>query len=202
MDCHGAHSCPDPRMMSLSLFSQLVDEKGRELTPWRFMRSECRSPQHIGAADPNKTLSWADIRSAIQRIGVPQAHVLGPEFTLVNLDTTFYTKVAPFDRSFVLLGFDVDVRITPVSYIWRWGDDTTTTTHRPGRPYPATDVTHTYRYATDEGETVPVRVDVAYRADFRIDGGAWAHVNDQLVIVGATRQLPIKQASAVLVPPR
>lgn len=202
MDCRGAHTCHAPRTLLLNLFSQLLDTEDQALSPWRFMRSECRSAQHIGAGDPNKTLSWSDIRSAIQRIGVPRAKVLGPAFTLVNLDTTFYTTVAPLDRSFVLLGFDVDVHITPVTYIWRWGDDSTTTTHRPGRPYPATDVTHTYRHATQEGETVPVRVDVAYRADFRIDGGAWAHVNDQLVIVGATRQLPIKQASAVLVPSR
>lgn len=166
------------------------------------MRSECRSPSHIGAAAPRKTLSWADIRSAIQRIGVPPAEVEGPAYTLVNLQTSFYTQVVPFDRSFVLLGFHVDVHITPVSYIWHWGDDTTTTTHRPGRPYPAKDVTHTYSHATDPGVTVPVRVDVAYRAQFRIDGGDWARVNDQLVIAGTTRQIPIKQASAVLVPTR
>ncbi len=131
---------------------------------------------------------------------MPPASVEGPDYTLVNLRTTFYTKVAAFDRSFVLLGFHVDVHITPASYIWTWGDGSTTTSHGPGRPYPARDVTHTYLHATDPGVTLPLRVDVAYRAEFRIDGGDWNSVTDQLVIAGTTRQLPVKQASAVLVP--
>jgi hypothetical protein len=200
MDCREAHSCGDPRMLSLSLFSQLVDGNGHPVTGWRYMRSECRSPSHIGPADPRHPLTWSDIRAAIKRIGVPPSSVEGPHYTLVNLRTTFYTKAAPFDRSFVLLGYHVDVHITPVTYIWRWGDSSTSTTHQPGRPYPARDVTHTYRHATDEGVTLPLRVDVAYRATFRIDGGDWVSVSDQLVIAGTTRQLPVKQASAVLVP--
>jgi hypothetical protein len=126
--------------------------------------------------------------------------VEGPTYTLVNLRTTFYTKVAAFDRSFVLLGFRVDVHITPASYVWYWGDGSTTTTDRPGRPYPARDVTHTYVQATDPGVTLPLRVDVGYHAEFRIDGGDWSSVTDQLVIAGTPRQLPVKQASAVLVP--
>jgi hypothetical protein len=131
---------------------------------------------------------------------VPPARVEGPTYTLVNLRTTFYTSASAFDRSFVLLGYHVDVHITPVTYIWRWGDGETTTTHIPGRPYPAKDVTHTYLHATDPGVTLPLRVDVGYRAEFRIDGGDWRCVSAQLVIAGTTRQLPIKQASAVLVP--
>lgn len=200
MDCRAAHSCDDQRLLSLSLFSQLVDRLSKPLTPWRYMRSECRSPSHVGAADPRKTLSWEDIRAAIKRIGVPPAQVEGPDYTLVNLRTTFYTEAAAFDRSFVLLGFHVDVHITPASYIWHWGDGSTTTTHTPGRPYPSTDVTHLYRHATDVGAPIALRVDVAYHAQFRVDGGDWMSVNDQLVIAGTTRLLPVKQASAVLVP--
>ncbi len=164
------------------------------------MRSECRSASRVGAGDPRKTLSWADIRAAIKRIGVPPATVEGPNYTLVNLRTTFYTDASAFDRSFVLLGFHVDVHITPQTYIWHWGDGSTTTTDHPGRPYPAKDVTHTYLHATDAGVTLPLRVDVGYHAQFRIDGGDWMSVNDQLVIAGTTRNIPIKQASAVLVP--
>lgn len=200
MDCLGAHTCNDKRFLSLSLFSQLVDDKGKPLSAWRYMRSECRNPSSIGAGQPRKTLSWSDIRDALRRIGVPPAEVEGPDYTLVNLETTFYTNASAFDRSFRLLGFHVDVQITPASYIWHWGDGSTTTTQRPGRPYPAKDVTHTFRHATDPGVTLPLRVDVAYRAQFRIDDGDWSSVNDELVIAGTTRQLPIKQASAVLVP--
>jgi hypothetical protein len=200
MNCRGAHRCTDPKLLSLSLFSQVVDGTGHALTAWRYMRSECRKPSNIGKGQPRHTLTWADVRAAIKRIGVPPAIVEAPDYTLVNLRTTFYTHVPPFDRTLSIIGFVVDVHITPVRYIWHWGDGSTTTTHTPGRPYPARDVTHTYRHATDPDETVPIRVDVAYQASFRVDGGDWVSVNDQLIIEGATLQLPVKQASAVLVP--
>lgn len=199
LDCRQAHNCDDPMLLLQSLWGQLVDNSGGIIIPWRYLRSECRDPDKVGPTQRHQ-LTWSDIRDALRRIGVPPAEVEGPAYTLVNLQTTFYTSAGAFDRSFDLLGFQVDVHIIPVSYIWHWGDGVTTTTHRPGRPYPAKDVTHTYVHATDPGVTLPVRVDVAYRAQFRIDGGDWTSVNDQLVIAGLTRQLPIKQASAVLVP--
>lgn len=202
MDCRGAHSCVNPRLLSLTLFSELVDADGGVIDPWRYMRSRCLTPSHIGPGDPRKTLSWEDIRTAIRKVPVPPALVEGPAYTLVNLRTTFYTHAESIDKSLVILGFRLDLHIVPVSYIWHWGDDTTSTTSVPGRPYPATDVTHTYRHATAAGATVPLRVDVAYQAHFRVDGGAWNAVNDRLVIAGTTRQLPVKQASAVLVPNR
>lgn len=200
MDCRSAHMCSDPFLMLLALFSQLVDKDGHVVEPWRYMRSECRSPQRIGPAEPRKTLSWEDIRAAIRKIPVPPSRVEGPAYTLVNLETTFSTHADTIDKTLVILGFRLDLHIVPVSYIWHWGDDTTSTTSVPGRPYPATDVTHTYHHATPAGTTLPLRVDVAYQAHFRVDGGAWNAVSDRLVIAGTTRQLPIKQASAVLVP--
>ncbi len=124
----------------------------------------------------------------------------GPDYTLVNLRTTFYTSAPTIERSLSIIGFTVDVRITPDNYAWHWGDGGTTTTHTPGRPYPARDVTHTYRHATKAASPLPLRVDVAYGATFRVDGGDWVTVGDQLVIAGTTSYLPVKQASAVLVP--
>jgi hypothetical protein len=199
LDCRQAHTCADPFLLLQSLWGQIVDRSGGVIVPWHYLTSECRDQSKVGPTQRHQ-LSWEDIRDAIRRIGVPAAEVEGPAYTLVNLRTTFYTHVEAFDRSFVSLGFHVDVHITPTSYIWHWGDGATTTTHTPGRPYPATDVTHTYRHATDLGATLPLRVDVAYHAQFRVDGGDWTIVNDQLVIAGTTRQLPVKQASAVLVP--
>jgi hypothetical protein len=199
MDCRQAHTCDDTDLSLQSLWGQIVDGRGGVIIPWHYFRSECRDPNKVGPTK-RRQLSWNDIRAAIKRIGVPPATVEGPDYTLVNLRTTFYTKAAPFDRSFVLLGYHVDVHITPMSYIWRWGDGSTTTTRRPGRPYPARDVTHTYLHATDSGTSLPLRVDIAYSASFRIDGGDWVRVSDRLVIAGTTRQLPVKQASAVLVP--
>lgn len=164
------------------------------------MLSECRSPKHIGPGQPRHPLTWQDVREAVRKIGVPRARVDGPAFTLVNLRTTFSTHAATIDRTVVILGFHVDLHIVPTTYLWHWGDGTTSTTHVAGRPYPAHDVTHTYHRATRAGHSLPLRVDVAYRADFRVDGGSWRHIAAVLVVAGTTRRLPIKQASGVLVP--
>ena len=123
----------------------------------------------------------------------------GPRFTLVNLKTTFYTQPPEVARTLTIIGYTVDVRISPSGYRWDWGDGTGSTTTTPGRPYPATDVTHTYTRATDDGIALVLRTDVTYTARYRVDAGAWQTIPDVLTIVGTPRQLPVKQASAVLV---
>ena len=91
---------------------------------------------------------------------------------------------------------------SPPRYTWTWGDGTTTTTTTPGRPYPATDITHTYhpRHPTttqrstsaSRSSTTPATASTA-RTGSTID--------DPITIDGPTHPLPIKQASAVLVQP-
>jgi hypothetical protein len=98
-----------------------------------------------------------------------------------------------------ILGYTVAVRIHPVSYTWHWGDGASQTTTGPGRPYPATDVTHTYRHATDPDRPLRLSVDITYRAEYRVDAGGWQPVPQPLIIPGPATGLPVKQASAVLV---
>ncbi len=167
--------------------------------PWEYLLSQCRSAAELGPG--RQTLTWSDIRTAIRRIAVPAAQVGGPQYTLVNLQTTFYTRASTIDRTLTILGFTVDVHIQPTSYIWHWGDGTTSTTHVPGRPYPAKDVTHTYVHATAQGAGLPLRVDVEYSARYRVDGTSWVTIPQALMVPGAVKQLPVKQASAVLVGP-
>jgi hypothetical protein len=130
---------------------------------------------------------------------VPPASVEAPGYTLVNLDTTFYTQPISIDRSLDIIGFAVDVQIVPSSYVWHWGDGSTTETSGPGRPYPATDVTHVYAHATEKGDAIAVRVDVTYSASYRVDGGTWQTIPETLTIRGTDTTLPIKQAAALLV---
>ncbi|HEY7043572.1 MAG TPA: hypothetical protein VH419_07890 [Nocardioidaceae bacterium] len=137
--------------------------------------------------------------AAVRRIGVLPSHVEGPRFTLVNLETTFFTTPHPVSRSLTLIGFDVDVRVTPTSYSWHWGDGTSQQTSSPGRPFPARDVTHVYRQHTDNGAPLALRVDTVYTARYRVDGGPWQQIPEALTIPGPATALPVKQASAVLV---
>jgi hypothetical protein len=125
--------------------------------------------------------------------------VHAPSYTLVNLETTFYTKPQQLTRSLDLIGFHVDVQVTPTSYAWHWGDGATATTRTPGRPYPADDITHTYAHATHDGPPLALRVDTTYTAQYRVDGGSWQQIPDAITIAGPTTTMPVKEATAVLV---
>ena len=158
-------------------------------------------PQQLqpGPANQRRALTTGDIISAVRRVGVPAAAVEAPRYTLVNLKTTLFTKPPSINRSLTIIGYNVDVEIRPASYQWQWGDGSSTTTSTPGKPYPSTEVTHTYVHATDKGETLELSVDVTYEARYRVDAGPWQTIPDVLTIPGASTSMPVKQASAVLV---
>ena len=184
--------------MSLALWARPLHWTSAQASSgWTYFRSECRDPAEVGPVR-RRTLTWQTVLTAIRRVGLPANEVQAPPYTLVNLKTTFYTKSQTVARSLHLVGFDVDVAATPTSYTWHWGDRTTSTSSTPGRPYPSTDVTHTYEHAT-HGHRILLRVDTIYTAKYRIDGGGWQQIPSRLTIAGPTTRLPVKQAAAVLV---
>lgn len=201
LDCQAAHSCADAQLMSMSLYAmQLTNASGQHINSgWSYLGSECRNPSDAGPTKQPRVLTWTDVLSAIKQVGVPGASVQGPAYTLVNLDTTFYTQAAPFDRPLTIIGYNVVVDVQPATYTWHWGDGASETTNTPGHPYPSTDVTHTYIHATDANVPVQLSVDVTYTARYRVNGGVWQDIPETLTIPGPPKNLPIKQASAVLV---
>ncbi len=201
IDCAGSHTCVDTSQILQSLYARMsIDASGPPAqATWRYVRSECRGRDALGPV--RRQLTWSDVLAAIRRVGIPPGEVHAPRYTLVNLNTTFYTDPMPVDRTLQIIGYMVDVSIEPVSYTWHWGDGSTQTTHEPGRPYPAKNVTHTYSHATDPGTSLALSVDVTYDARYRVDNGGWLDVPDSITITGSATTLPVKQASAVLVTP-
>lgn len=192
VDCQQMHTCPDPALVLLALYSQVAGT-----SQWNFEGSECRSPADVGLL--RRSLTWQDVESAIRRVGVPAADVTAPGYTLVNLETTFSTDPRPYTRTLQIVGYSVDVDLAPTEYTWHWGDGQTSTTDTPGHPYPSTDVTHTYLRHTGPRQPLALSVDVGWHARYRVDGGPWADIPDTITIVGPTTALPVRQASAVLV---
>lgn len=145
-------------------------------------------------------LTEGDVLRAVREIGLPSLQVqLQPgTSTLVNVPTIFYTRPEAFRRSVTLLGFNVDLIADPVRYRWLHGDGTATTTTRPGKPYPSTEVTYRYR---QPAEAINPRVDVTYRVRYRVDGGAWNTINQTLLASGPTTDLEVKEAAPVLTHP-
>lgn len=149
---------------------------------------------------PAKSLTDGDIVVAVREIGLPRLDVtIEPgDSTLVNAATNFYTDPEAFARSIDLLGFDVDLQASPVTYTWIHGDGTRTNTTQPGQPYPDLDVTHRYREAAT---IVRPRVDVTYRVRYRVDGGPWATLGQTLTASGPTTDLEVNEAAPVLTAP-
>ena len=151
--------------------------------------------------DPDAAeLTEGDILRAVREIGLPSLEVqIQPgTSTLVNVPTIFYTEPERFARSVTLLGFDIDLVATPVRYRWLHGDGTASTSTKPGKPYPSTEVTYRYRQPAD---VVNPRVDVTYRVRYRVDGGAWNTIDQTLLASGPTAELEVKEAVPVLTSP-
>jgi hypothetical protein len=145
-------------------------------------------------------LTEGAILTAVREIGLPSLRVrIQPgTSTLVNVRTIFYTRPEPFRRSITLLGYDIDLVADPIHYTWHHGDGTTSTTTRPGKPYPSMEVTYRYREPAD---TVNPRVDVTYRVHYRVDGGGWNTIGQTLLASGPTAALKVKEAAPVLTSP-
>lgn len=83
----------------------------------------------------------------------------------------------------------------PAQYVWHYGDGEVRKTASPGAPYPSKEIT--YRYS-DAHRTVRLRVDVTYRARFRVNGGQWQAIPDTVSITGPEGTLRVSEAAPVL----
>ncbi len=162
----------------------------------------CRTyqPEDAEAQDDERELTEGDIVRAVREIGLPRLDVtVEPgDSTLVNAATNFYTDPEAFARSIDLLGFDVDLQASPITYTWIHGDGSRADTTQPGQPYPDLDVTHRYR---EPATVVRPHVDVTYRVRYRVDGGAWTTLGQTLTATGPSTDLAVNEAAPVLTAP-
>ncbi len=152
-------------------------------------------------APTRRQLTRGDVRRAVSEVPMPALRVTVQPGgrTLVNVPTILHTDPRSVRESITLLGHDIDVEATPTGYTWHHGDGTSRTTTRPGRPYPAKDVTHTCQRTADQ---VSIRVDTTYTVRYRVDGGAWTPLGQPLTATGAATPLEVAEAAPVLVSPR
>lgn len=143
-----------------------------------------------GESDEAETLTPEEIVSAIAsqvesdvaRLPVVPAKVryqpVGGE-VLVNMETIFYTEANPQYLSATLLDFPVTIEVVPVSFEWRFGDDSAPLrTTDSGAPYPNHTISHIYR---SSGANV-VSLNTTWDARFRVERlSGWIPVSGQPV---------------------
>ena len=100
---------------------------------------------------------------------------------LIKVPVIFFTDLpSSFTKDIKILGELVKIKVKPRS-LWNFGDGSVLITSKPGRPYPATDITHSYSVPG----TYLVTVSTIWSGTF--------------TIAGITKEIPgvIRQVSAV-----
>lgn len=147
---------------------------------------------------PGSAITPGVVAAAFRRIPLPEAPLtIQPPNgrTLVNFETNFYTEQGELHRTVTLLGRQVELRIWPASFTWRFGDGQTLQSTEPGAAYPDLEITHEY---LRKGRVAP-SVDTTYAAQFRVDGGPWRDVVGTVTIPGSPQALRVVEARPVLV---
>ena len=138
-----------------------------------------------------KKLSWPEAELTVQP---PNGK------TLVNLLTNFYTDSPPPEpQTVTLLGQQVSITATPVSYTWHFGDTSRLTTNGPGAAYESgtpIQVGHTY---VEADVTVHPWVDVTYHGSYTVNGGDPEDIPEELTVEGTPVDLQVLTATPRLV---
>ncbi|QNO38420.1 PKD domain-containing protein [Protaetiibacter sp. SSC-01] len=124
-------------------------------------------------------------------------------WVVVGLPANIYSLV---DREVVpgeLLGQSADVRFTPISWHWDYGDGTRATLLTKGdtwsglglREFDATPTSHVYRAPGNYTITLSIR----YRAEYRIAGGAFVPIAGTIVLPANELHITAGGAKTVLV---
>ncbi len=159
-------------------------------------------PAEQSTAPP--TITSEMVLRALRRIElpIPKLGVQPPGGkTLVNLETIFSTEADAFTRTLTLVGQRVTVELTPASYTWHHGDDTSQTTDGPGRAYErglpmGRYITHTYARAD---VTVRPTVTTTWTARFRTPSQGWQAVDGTVSVTSAPSAIRVVEATPLLV---
>lgn len=125
--------------------------------------------------------------------------------TLVGLDTYYRLNWTPegYEPDEIevvdparMNGYQIDVRVKLVSFIWNFGDGQTFgPTTSEGGVYPSGNITHRYL----GGGAFPSSVTTTFGGDFRINGGDWAPIPNTATVPGPATAVTVRTAEAQLV---
>ena len=155
----------------------------------------CLGPGTPGV--PKPVMIAAQIERDFKRLVVLQglARVQPAGTTLVNFQTAFYTEAGAYDLPpITILGSRVQVRATPVSYDWFFGDGAQASNAGRGARG-TTQVSHRYAGTGPVGPNVVI----TWSGSYTVDGGAVQQVVGTAQTTGPPTALQVAQARSELV---
>ena len=132
----------------------------------------------------------------LQRLNVGASQLLTPypgeNVGLVNRPMHMWTDADTIETTIDILDQPVQVRLTPATYHWNYGDGTTQTTTEPGSavdPNYGGDTATSHRY--EETGTYTAQVTVSYVGQFRVDDNPWTPIGGTLDVPSSTASMDI-----------
>lgn len=185
---------PDPADMLFWFYAGPPGVATPSAAQWQRTGQACLRPGEARARQVIPDFTLQDFR----RLPLPpgKTHIEPPNLrTLVNVPTNVYVVSRPVTLSTTLVGFPVQVRATPVSYRWSFGDGSTLHTEDPGAPYPDLRTTHTYT----KPATASVVLTTAYAGEYSVAGGPWQPVDGVALVDSPAVSLTVVEARGELV---
>ena len=146
---------------------------------------------------PKPVVIAAQLQRDFKRLVVLQglARVQPAGTTLVNFETAFYTEARAYDLPpITILGSRVQVRATPVSYDWSFGDGAQVSNAGPGARG-TTQVSHRYLGTGPVGPNVVI----PWAGSYTVNGGVTQLVVGTAQTSGPPTALQVAQARSELV---
>ena len=141
---------------------------------------------------PPRIVTVADVARFLATAGTLHAEPDG--WAVVDVPANYWIDVEPLFVDGRLLGEAAQVRFTPLTYRWDYGDGTTRTTTDGGASWSSlgqeelteTPTSHVFRSTGAR----TVRVTVAFTAEYRLGGGEWLPVAGE--VTAAAPPIPVR----------
>lgn len=147
------------------------------------------------------TITITDIATFVPTPGRQQMEPDG--WTIAGLDTNFYAITGQHVVNGTLLGRPADVRFTPTTYLWAYGDGTRATKNTAGGTWAAlgipefepTPTSHVY----DQVGEYTITLSIVFSAEYRFAGGPWRPVVGTITLPANDLHIRAGTAKTVLV---
>jgi hypothetical protein len=161
-------------------------------------------PSACNAPAEEEAIPTITIRDIATFFPTPGRQRMEPDgWTVAGLDTNFYAITGVHVVNGTLLGRPADVRFTPTSYRWAYGDGTAATKGTKGGTWASqgvaefepTPTSHVYEQLGD----YTITLSIVFTAEYRFAGGPWRPVVGTITLPANDLHIRVGTAKTVLV---